>query len=150
VRRHFLDPTTLTNTFKTHYKGTQNAKPRQLLNNAIQSPKQSCKTYFFASLVIGVQGKACVVCRERRGKRRFFLEYFSFNSSDDTFCQFFLSCLVSLECTLGGLFLAHAAAGLHCTVQSITPPWARCSGHMHLNHLGACAAQTHVCPSSTI
>ena len=34
-----------------------------------------------------------------------------------------LSCLVSLECTLGGLFLAHAAAGLHCTVQSITPPW---------------------------
>jgi len=29
-----------------------------------------------------------------------------------------LSCLVSLECTLGGLFLAHAAAGLHYTVQS--------------------------------
>jgi len=26
------------------------------------------------------------------------------------------SCLVSLECTLGGLFLAHAAAGLPYTV----------------------------------
>ena len=43
-------------------------------------------------------------------------------------CQFLtslvLSCLVSLECTLGGLFLAHAAAGLHCTVQSITSSWA--------------------------
>ena len=53
-----------------------------------------------------------------------------------------LSCLVSLECILwegplGGLFLAHAEAGLHCTVQSITPPWAGCSGLMHLNHLGA-------------
>jgi len=35
-----------------------------------------------------------------------------------------LSCLVSLECTLGGLILAHAAAGLHCTVQSITSSWA--------------------------
>jgi hypothetical protein len=68
----------------------------------------------------------------------------------DVFTDLVLSCLVSLECTLGGLFLAHAAAGLHCTVQSITPPWAGCSGHMHLNHLGACAAQTHVCPSSTI
>jgi hypothetical protein len=30
-----------------------------------------------------------------------------------------LSCLVSLECTLRGLFLAHAAAGLHCTVPSV-------------------------------
>jgi len=48
-----------------------------------------------------------------------------------------LSCLVSLECTLGGLFLAHAAAGLHCTVQSITPPWAGCLDLVHLNHLGA-------------
>jgi len=52
-----------------------------------------------------------------------------------------LSCLVS-SCffrvhPLGGLFLAHAEAGLHCTVQSITPPWAGCSGLMHLNHLGA-------------
>ena len=50
-----------------------------------------------------------------------------------------LSCLV-LSCffrvhPLGGLFLAHAEAGLHCTVQSITPPWAGCSGLMHLNHL---------------
>jgi len=49
------------------------------------------------------------------------------------------SCLV-LSCffrvhPLGGLFLAHAEAGLHCTVQSITPPWAGCSGLMHLNHL---------------
>ena len=55
------------------------------------------------------------------------------------------SCLVSLECTLGGLFLAHAAAGLHCTVRSITPPWAGCSGLMHLNHLGAlCGSYTCV------
>jgi len=38
---------------------------------------------------------------------------------------------------LGGHFLAHAEAGLHCTVQSITPPWAGCSDLMHLNHLGA-------------
>ena len=59
-----------------------------------------------------------------------------------------LSCLVSLECTvpLRGLFLAHAEAGLYCTVQSITPPWAGCSGLVHLNHLGHCAALTHVLP----
>ena len=46
-----------------------------------------------------------------------------------------LSSLVSLECTvpLRGLFLAHAEAGLYCTVQSITPPWAGCSGLVHLN-----------------
>jgi hypothetical protein len=56
-----------------------------------------------------------------------------------------LSCLVSLECTLRGLFLAHAAAGLHCTVRSITPPWAGCSGLMLLNHLGAlCGSYTCV------
>jgi len=29
-----------------------------------------------------VQGKACVVCRERSEKRRFFLDDSSFNSSD--------------------------------------------------------------------
>jgi len=58
-----------------------------------------------------------------------------------------LSCLV-LSCFLrvhppGGLFLAHAEAGLHCTVQSIRPPWAGCSGLMHLNHLGAlCGSDT--------
>jgi len=48
-----------------------------------------------------------------------------------------MSCLV-FSCffrvhPLGGLFLAHAEAGLHCTVQSITPPWAGCSGLVHLN-----------------
>ena len=44
---------------------------------------------------------------------------------------------------LGGLFLAHAEAGLHCTVQSITPPWPGCSGLMHLNHFGAlCGSYT--------
>ena len=42
-------------------------------------------------------------------------------------------------------------AGRHCTVQSITPlPWAGRSGLMHLNHLGACAALTHVCPFQTM
>jgi hypothetical protein len=62
-----------------------------------------------------------------------------------------LSCLVSLQCTLRGLFLAHAAAGLHCTVRSITPPWAGCSGLMHLNHLGGlcgsytCIARPRLC-----
>jgi len=50
---------------------------------------------------------------------------------------YFFTCLV-LSCffkvhPLGGLFLAHAEAGLHCTVQSITPPWAGCSGLVHLN-----------------
>jgi len=54
---------------------------------------------------------------------------------------FYLSCLVLFLYfnvhPLGGLFLAHAEAGLHCTMQSITPPWAGCSGLMHLNHLGA-------------
>jgi hypothetical protein len=38
------------------------------------------------------------------------------------FFSLVLSCLVSLECTFGGLFMAHALAGLHCTVLSITPP----------------------------
>ena len=58
-----------------------------------------------------------------------------------------LSCLV-LSCffrvhPLGGLFLAHAEAGLHCTVQSITSPWAGCSVLMHLNHFGAlCGSYT--------
>jgi len=57
------------------------------------------------------------------------------------------SCLV-LSCffrvhPLGGLFLAHAEAGLHCTVQNITPSWAGCSGLMHLSHLGAlCGSNT--------
>ena len=37
-----------------------------------------------------------------------------------------LSCFFRVH-PLGGLFLAHAEAGLHCTVQSITPPWAGCS-----------------------
>ena len=41
-------------------------------------------------------------------------------------CYRVCACLVLflLECTLRGLFLAHAAAGLHCTVRSVTPPWA--------------------------
>ena len=67
-------------------------------------------------------------------------------STDFLLCSFMhnqiklTSCLV-LSCffrvhPLGGLFLAHAEAGLHCTVLSITPPWAGCSGLMHLNHLG--------------
>jgi len=43
-----------------------------------------------------------------------------------------LSCFFRVH-PLGGLFLAHAEAGLHCTVQSITPPWAGCSGLVHLN-----------------
>jgi len=55
-----------------------------------------------------------------------------------------LSCLVSLECTLGGFFLAHAEAGLHCTVRSITPPRAGCSGRMHLNRLGALCGSLHM------
>jgi len=33
--------------------------------------------------------------------------------------------------------MARAEAGRHCTVQSITPPWAGRSGLTHLNHLGA-------------
>jgi hypothetical protein len=33
--------------------------------------------------------------------------------------------------------------------KGITPPWAGCLGLMHLNHPRACAALTHVCPSST-
>ena len=36
--------------------------------------------------------------------------------------------------------MACAEAGRHCTVQSITPPWAGRSGLMHSNHLGAYAA----------
>jgi len=47
-----------------------------------------------------------------------------------------LSCFFRVH-PLGGLFLAHAEAGLHCTVQSITTPWAGYSGRMHLSHLGA-------------
>ena len=74
-------------------------------------------------------------------------------STDFLLCSFMhnqiklTSCLV-LSCffrvhPLGGLFLAHAEAGLHCTVLSITPPWAGCSGLMHLNHLGAlCGSYT--------
>ena len=42
-----------------------------------------------------------------------------------------LSCFFRVH-PLGGLFLAHAEAGLHCTVQSITHPWAGCSGLVHL------------------
>jgi len=67
----------------------------------------------------------------------------------------FLSCLV-LSCffrvhPLGGLFLAHAEAGLHCTVQSITPPWAGCSGLVHLNQSRGVVRLLHMyCPSSTI
>jgi len=53
-----------------------------------------------------------------------------------------LSCFFRVH-PLGGLFLAHAEAGLHCTMQSITPPWAGCSALMHLNHLGAlCGSYT--------
>jgi len=55
-----------------------------------------------------------------------------------------LSCFFRVH-PLGGLFLAHAEAGLHCTMQSITPPWAGCSGLMHLIS-GHCAALTHVLP----
>jgi len=58
-----------------------------------------------------------------------------------------LSCFFRVH-PLGGLFLAHAEAGLHCTVQSITPPWAGCSGLMHLNHLGALCGSYMYCPSS--
>ena len=46
-------------------KGTRSPNSQQSWINNTKSPKQSCKTYFFASLLIGVQGKACVVCRER-------------------------------------------------------------------------------------
>lgn len=66
-----------------------------------------------------------------------------------------LTCLV-LSCffrvhPLGGLFLAHAEAGLHCTVQSITPPWAGCSGLVHLNQSRGVVRLLHMyCPSSTI
>ena len=53
-----------------------------------------------------------------------------------------LSCFFRVH-TLGGVFLAHAEAGLHCTVQSITSPWSECSGPMPLNHLGAlCGSYT--------
>jgi len=57
-----------------------------------------------------------------------------------------LSCFFRVH-PLGGLFMARAEAGRHCAVQSITPSWAERSGLMHLNHLEACAALTHVCPS---
>jgi hypothetical protein len=46
----------------------------------------------------------CLVQR-RRGKGVLLVPW------DDLFIIRFLSCLVSLECTLGGLFLAHAFAG---------------------------------------
>ena len=65
-----------------------------------------------------------------------------------------MSCLV-FSCffrvhPLGGLFLAHAEAGLHCTVQSITPPWAGCSGLVHLNQPRGVVRLLHMyCPSST-
>jgi len=68
-------------------------------------------------------------------------------------CCFSLSCLV-LSCffrvhPLGGLFLAHAEAGLHCTVQSITPPWAGCLGLVHLNQSRGVVRLLHMyCPSS--
>jgi len=59
-----------------------------------------------------------------------------------------LSCFFRVH-PLGGLFLAHAEAGLHCTVQSITPPWAGCSGLVHLNQSRGVVRLLHMyCPSS--
>ena len=60
-----------------------------------------------------------------------------------------LSCFFRVH-PLGGLFLAHAEAGLHCTVQSITPPWAGCSGLVLLNQSRGVVRLLHMyCPSST-
>ena len=39
--------------------------------------------------------------------------------------------------------MVHAEAGRHCTVQNITPLWARHSNLMRLNHLTASAALTY-------
>ena len=59
-----------------------------------------------------------------------------------------LSCFFRVH-PLGGLFLAHAEAGLHCTVQSITPPWAGYSGLVHLNQSWGVVRLLHMyCPSS--
>jgi len=47
--------------------------------------------------------------------------------------MWWIVCLVSLEYILGGgLLMAHAEAGRHCTVQSITYPKAGRSGLVHL------------------
>jgi hypothetical protein len=57
-----------------------------------------------------------------------------------------LSCLVSLECTLGRAFSGACHSSLHCTVRSITPPWAGCSGRSTWTVSERCAALTHVLP----
>lgn len=62
-----------------------------------------------------------------------------------------LSCLISFECTLEECFVLRMpkqADSVPCRA-SLTP-WAGCLDHMHLNHVEACAALTHVCFSSTI
>ncbi len=91
-------------------------------------------------------GTKCAMYILRKGKIKMQRLAFVFSVLWYLFLFFFflilwLSCLV-LSCffrvyPLGGLFLAHAEAGLHCTVQSITSPLVGCSGLMHLNHLGA-------------
>ena len=58
-----------------------------------------------------------------------------------------LSCLVSLECTLGGLFLAHAIAGAYSRPTLYRAehhtPMGRVLRSLHLNHLGAlCGSDT--------
>ena len=58
--RQFVD-----DTYKRHYKGTGSLKPQQLRKSDTKSFKQFCRTYVFASFIVGAQVKACLVCRER-------------------------------------------------------------------------------------
>jgi len=70
----------LTNTI---IKVLKTKKPQQLRNSNTKSPKQSCRTYFFASFIVEVQGKVLRRVQRTKMKTVIFLEYFSFNSSDE-------------------------------------------------------------------